>query len=199
MCEEKNAVHCQCCCFWGDAQVLGYGRLKKIVQGKHMLNEKQILPCWRLCHGQLLFLHQFHRFVVLFLLHHSGKLAIPHDHLFLLLHILHLFLFELLQRQGKLRISGDRYVVFWWARDGNHCLSFLRRADLPFFRNGFVEIYFWPIFTRQFRNFILLVLQQCGKDFVVIGGRSIHFEISGCAIDLVDGAQCKCKHKCWFF
>ena len=32
--------------------------------------------------------------------------------------------------------------VFWWARDGNRRLSFLRRADLPFFQNGFVATYF---------------------------------------------------------
>ena len=30
---------------------------------------------------------------------------------------------------------------------------------------------------------------------VIIGGRSTPFEISSCAIDLVDGAQCKCKRK----
>ena len=41
------------------------------------------------------------------MLHHSGKLAIPHYHLFLLLHILHLVLFKSLQRQGELSISGN--------------------------------------------------------------------------------------------
>ena len=30
---------------------------------------------------------------------------------------------------------------------------------------------------------------------VIIGGRSTHSEILSCAIDLVDGAQCKCKRK----
>ena len=33
------------------------------------------------------------------------------------------------------------------------------------------------------------------EDCVIIGGRSIPFEISRRAIDLVDGAQCKCKRK----
>ena len=31
------------------------------------------------------------------------------------------------------------------------------------------------------------------EDCVIIGGRSTPLEISSCAIDLVDGAQCKCK------
>ena len=34
------------------------------------------------------------------------------------------------------------------------------------------------------------------EDCVIIGGRLTPFEISSCAIDLVDGAQCKCKCKC---
>ena len=55
------------------------------------------------------------------------------------------------------------------------------------------------IFDRQFQKVVLLVLQQCGKDCVVIGGRSAPLDILGCAIDLLDGAQCKCKRKCWFF
>ena len=33
------------------------------------------------------------------------------------------------------------------------------------------------------------------EDFVIIGGRLKYFDISICAIDLVDGAQCKCKFK----
>ena len=33
------------------------------------------------------------------------------------------------------------------------------------------------------------------EDCVIIGGRSIPFEISSCDIDLVDGGQCKCKRK----
>ena len=36
------------------------------------------------------------------------------------------------------------------------------------------------------------------KDCVIIGGRSTHFEISRCAIYLVDGLKCKCKCKRWF-
>ena len=112
----------------------------------------------------------------LLLLHNSGKLSITHDHLFLLLHIMHLILSKSLQRQGEISISG--------------------RADMPFFRTDFLQ----PIFDRQFRKFVLLVLQQCREDCVVIGGRSKPFfdrwtymdiflsvEILGCAIDLVDG------------
>ena len=195
--EEKHTAHRQGCYFWGNTQVLRYVRLKKMVQEKDTLNEKQSIPCWSWCHGLLLFLHQFMRFVLLLLLHHSGKLAIPHDHMFLLLHIILRVLFKSLQRQGDLIIWYSR-VVLWLARDGNHWLSFLRRAYLPFVRNVFVAIYFQPIFDHQFRKFVLLMLQQYGEDCVVIGGRSTHFEISGYAIDLVDGAQCNCKHKHWF-
>ena len=64
----------------------------------------------------------FYDFVLLLLLNHSSKLAIPHDHLFLILHILHLVLFKSLQHQGELSISGDIRVVFWWDRDGNRRL-----------------------------------------------------------------------------
>ena len=102
----------------------------------------------------LLFLHRFLRL----LLHNSGKLAIHNDHMLLLIHILHLVLFKYPQSQGNLIISGDIRVVFWWARDGNLCLSFLRGADLPFFRNVFVAIYFRPISDHQFRKVVLLVL-----------------------------------------
>ena len=174
---------------------MGYGRLKKMIQWKDTPNEKQSLPCQSWCHSPLFFLLQFLRLVLLLLLYHSGKIAIPHYHLFLLLQILHLVHFKSLQRQGKLSISGDSRVVFKWVKDGNRHLPFLKRADLLFVRNGFVAIYFWPNFVRQFRKVVLLVLQQRG---VVIGGRWTPFEISGCAIDLVDGAQCKCKRKQWF-
>ena len=47
----------------------------------------------------------------------------------------------------------------------------------------------------SFKKVVLVVLQQCGEDCVVIGGRSTPFVILGCAIDLVDGAQFKCKRK----
>ena len=134
-----------------------------------MLNKNQILPCWCSCNGPLLFLHQFLRFVLLLLLYHSGKLAIPHDHLFLLLQIMHLVIFKLLQRQGELSIFENIRVVFLWSRDGSYRLTFLRRADLPFVRNIFVAIHFRPISDHQFRKVVLLVLQQCGKDCVVIG------------------------------
>ena len=33
------------------------------------------------------------------------------------------------------------------------------------------------------------------EDCVIIGGRSTTFEISSCAIDFVDGAQCQYKRK----
>ena len=105
------------------------------------------------------------------MLHHSGKIAIPHDHLFLLLQILHLILFNYLQRQGELSIYGYIRGVFWWDRDGNRHLSLLRRADLPFVQNGFVAIYFQPIFVCQFLKVVLLMLQQCGDDCVFISGR----------------------------
>ena len=54
-CEEKPTFRFQGCYFWGDAQVLGYGRMKRMVQGKDTLNKKQIIPfrCW--CHGPLFF------------------------------------------------------------------------------------------------------------------------------------------------
>ena len=77
----------------------------------------------------------------------------------------------------------------------DHHLSFLGRAYLPFFLNGFVAIYFQPIFDRQFRKVVLLVLQQCDRDCVVFSGRSTPLKISSCNIDLVDGAQYKCKFK----
>ena len=163
-----------------------------------MLNEKQSLPCLCWCHSPLFFLHWSLRFILLLLLHHSDKPAIHHDHLFLLLQILHLVFFKSLQHQGELRISGYSRVFIWWARDCNRRLSFLRRADLPFVWNGFVAIYFRPIFDCHFRKKPPLVLQHCNETCVVISGRSKTSEILGCAIDLVDGAKCKCKRKCWF-
>ena len=177
---------------------MGYGILLKMMQGKDTLNENQSLPCRRWCHGPLFFLHKCMHFVLLLLLHHSGKLAIPYDHMFLLLQFLHLVLFKLLQRKCELSISVYSRVVFWLAIYGNRHLSFLGRADLPFFWNGFVEIYFQPIFDCQFRKVVLLLLQKCGKDCVVFSGSSTTFGISGCAIDLVDCAQYKCKLKPWF-
>ena len=102
---------------------------------------------------------------------------------------------------SELSISGDSRVVFWWDRYGNHRLSFLKRAGLPFFQNGFAAIYFGTIFIRQFRKVVILVLQKCGDYFIVIDGRWTPFEISGCAIDLVDVAQCrsKCKQLFMFY
>ena len=64
------------------------------------------------------------------------------------------------------------------------------------FRTDFLRSILWPIFGCQFQKVFLVVLQQCGEYCVVIGGRSTPFEISRCDIDIVDGAQCKCKH--WF-
>ena len=122
--KTKHTVHCQGCYFWGDSQVLGYVILKKMMQEKEILNEKQSLPCRCWCHGQLLFINIFLRFFLLLLLHHSGKIAIPRDHLFLLLQILHLVLFKSLHRQVDMSIYGDRRVVLWWDIDGNLRLSF---------------------------------------------------------------------------
>ena len=156
---------------------MGYGRLKKMVQGKDTLNKNQSLTCQHWWNGPLFFIRRFLRLVLLLLLYHSGKIVIPHYHIFLFIHILHLVLFKLLQPQGELSISGYIRVVFWWYIYGNHRLSFMKRDGLPFVRNGFVAIYFWPIFVRQFRKVFLLVLQKCGDDWVVIGGRWTPFEI----------------------
>ena len=164
-----------------------------MLQGKYTLNKNQSIPCRCLWHGPLFFIHRFLCLVLLLLLYYSGKIAIPYHHMLLLIQILHLVLFKSLQLQVELSISGDNCVVFWWAIYGNRRLSFLKRADLPFVCNGFVAIYFWPIFVRQFRTFVLLVLQQCGDDCVVIGGRLTPLDISGCAICLVYGVQFKCK------
>ena len=169
-----------------------------MVHGKDTLNKNQSLTCWNWWHRPLLFLHRFLHLVLLLLLYHSGKIAIPNYHMLLLLHILNPVLLKSLQPQGKLSISWDICVVFWWDRYVNCRLLFLKRADLPFFRNGFIAIYFWPNFVHQFRKVVLLVLQQCNDDCVIIGGRRTPLKIFGCAIDLVDGAQCKCKHKQWF-
>ena len=76
---------------------MGYGRLTKIVQGKNTLNKNQILPCQGWWHGLLFFLRRFLKLVLLLMLYHSGKIAIPRYHMFLLLQILHLVLFKLLQ------------------------------------------------------------------------------------------------------
>ena len=122
ICEEKCTVHFQGSYFWGDAQVLGYGRLKKIVQIKDTLNKKKSIPCWCWSRGLVFFFRIFLRFVLLLLLLNSGKIVIPHDHLLLLLQILYLVLFKSLQRQYELSISG--------------------RVDLAFFCNGYVAIYF---------------------------------------------------------
>ena len=87
--------------------------------------------------------------------------------------------------------------------------EYLGELNYHFFRTGFLR----SIFDRQFWKVILLVLQQCSEDCVVIGGRSKTlvdvwtymgiFVVWG-YIGLchwprrwVDGAQCKCK--CWFF
>ena len=84
---KKNSFYFQGFYFLGDTQVMGYGILKKKVQGNYTLNNKQTLPCRRWCRGPLLFLHKFMCLVLLLLLHNSGKLAIPHGHLLLLLNL----------------------------------------------------------------------------------------------------------------
>ena len=147
--EEKYTVHCQGRYFWGDAQFIGYGRLKKMVQVKYMLNGKQSLFCWRWCHVPLLFIHQFLRFVLLLLLHHSVKITIPHDHMFLLLQIIHLLLFKLMQSQGELIISGDSRVFFWWARDGNRAYHFWGELIYYFFGTVLLRYIFWPSVSKS--------------------------------------------------
>ena len=86
---------------------MGYGRLKKMEQGKDTLNNNQNIPCQSWWHGPMFFIHIFMCLVLLLLLYHNGKITIHHYHLFLLLHNLHLFLFKSLQRQVELIISGD--------------------------------------------------------------------------------------------
>ena len=166
-------------------------KTEEMVQGKVTLNKNQSLTCRCWWHGLMFFLHRFQCFVLLLLLYHSGKLAIPHYHMFLLLQIMHLVLFKSLQHQGEMSIYGDSCVVFWWAIDGNLHLSFMKRADVLFVQNRFVAIYFWPISVRQLRKNFLLVLKQYVDYCVVISGRWTPFNISGCAIDLVDGSQCR--------
>ena len=71
--EEKHTVRFQNCYFWGDSQVMGYGRLNKMVQVKDTLKKNQGLPCWSWWHSPLFFIHQFMRLFLLLLLYHSGK------------------------------------------------------------------------------------------------------------------------------
>ena len=142
-----------------------------MVQGKDTLNDNQILPCWRWCHVPLLFLHIFLRFVLLLLLHHSGKLAIPHDHLIFLLYILNLVLFKSMQVQGELSIPVDSHVFFWWDIDGNHTYHSWGELIYHFFGTDLLQ----SIFDRQFQKVVLLVLKKCGEDCVVIGGSSKPF------------------------
>ena len=128
-----------------------YGRLKKQVQVKYTLNEKHSLPCWRWCHVPLCFLHRFLRFVLLLMWYRSVKLAIPHYYMFLLLKIIHLVLFNSLQHQGDLVISGK--LIY----------------------HLFVTDLLQSIFDRHFRKFVLLVLQNFREDCVVVCVRSKPF------------------------
>ena len=153
-----------------------------MVQEKDTLNKKQSLPCWSWCHGPLFFLRWFLRFVLIFLLHHSGKITILRNRLFLLLQILNLIIFKLLQRQGDLNTSGDIRAVFSWDRDGYHHLSFMRRSDLPFFWNRFVAIFFY----HYFQKVVLLVLQQC-----VWGLRSYWWQVN----IFIDIGMCHWPHR----
>ena len=95
--------------------------------------------------------------------------------------------------------SGNWRTQYRLQSCGTHFCASSGSPLPPFVRNRFVAVYFWPIFDRQFINFILLFLHQCGEYCIVIGSRSTHFEILGCAIDLIDGAQCKYKRKPGFF
>ena len=103
--------------------------------------------------------------VLLFLFHHSGKLVMPYDHLFLLLHIMHPVLFKLILSQGGLIIYGDIRIVFWWLPiDENLHLSFLSRVDLPSVQNRFVVIYFRPSVSKRCTlpvTTIRIVLRHC--------------------------------------
>ena len=159
-----------------------------------MLNEKQSLPCRHWCHGPMFFLRWFMCLVLLLLLHHSGKLSITHEHMFLLIQILNLVLSKSMQRQGELSISGDSLIFLWWLKMAIAAYHSWGELIHHLFGTDLLR----SIFDRQFQNFVLLVLQKCGDDCVVIGGMSTPFGISGCAIDLVDGAQCKFKCKHWF-
>ena len=125
-----------------------------------MPNEKQSLPCRNLCCGPLFLLHIFLRFFLLLLLHNSGNLAIPHDHLFLCLNILHLFLFKSLQSQGELSISG--------------------RADLPFVRNGFFAIYFRPSVSKIYPSRALIMQQGLRRYWWQVKTILLYMALYGC-------------------
>ena len=89
------------------------------------------------------------------------------------------------------------------------CLSFLRRADLPFIWNGLVAIYFWPSVSKK--NPPRAATMQQGLCpywwqlktlcwYMALNGfLSVWGDIGLCHWPRrwVDGAQCKCKH--WFF
>ena len=167
---------------------MGYERLKKKVQGKDTPNNKQSLPCRRWYRGPLLFIHLFLRFVLLLLLNNSGKLAILHNHLLLLLQIIHFALFKFCSAKASRASMGE-------------LIYHLFGTDL-----------LWSIFDRQFRKVVLLMLQQYSKDCVVAGGSFKPFiyrwaymgafyiwgDIRFCYWPhrWVDGAQCKCTR--WF-
>ena len=135
---------------------MGYWRLKEIMQGKDTLNKKQIPNCLIWCHGPLFFIHRFLSFVLLLLMYHIGKLAIPCDRMLLLIQIMRLIIFKSLQHKGELRISGDSRVVFWWDRDGNCTYHFLGEMVNHFFGTDLLR----SIFGRQLQKVVLLVLQQ---------------------------------------
>ena len=171
---KKNTIHCQGCYFWGNAQVMGYGILKKKVQGKDTMNEKQRIPCRYWCHGTLFFLHKFLRFVLLLMLENSGKLTIIHDNLFPLFQTLHLF-----------RCSANAS----WESMGDLIYHFFGTDLLR------------SIFDQNFRKVVLLMLQKCSYYCVVLGDMlkpfidiwpymvvfSVWVDILGCVIDLIDG------------
>ena len=99
----------------------------------------------------LLFLNQFMCFFLLFILHHSEKLAMSHYYLLLLLQILHRVLFKSLQHKGELSISGDSRIVFWWDRDGNHAYHFWGDLIHHFFgTNVLRSVYFCPSVAKSY-------------------------------------------------
>ena len=120
-----------------------------MVQGDDTLNKKQSRPCRHLCPGLLLFLNHFFCFFLLLLLNHSGKLAIPHDHILLLVQNIHCVLFNSMQDQVNMSISVDIHIVFWWAIYGNR--SYHSWGDLIYllFGTDFLQ----SIFNRYFQFF----------------------------------------------
>ena len=125
----------------------------------------------------LFFLHQFLRFVLPLLLHHSGKLAIPRDHLFLLLQILYLFLFKCCST--KAIWESLEIVVLYY---------------------GGIDMEIAPIISEE-SWYTICSERICCNLFSAVSFEKLS---SSCCNNTaihwpcrwVDGSQCKCKH--WF-